>query len=259
MRLLNRIKKKISTTLYKKTLKPNKDAIWVFGIQKSGTSAIAGLLSERTGLSVTLDTTLLWNPYLKAINDGQLDFGEHIKKNPFDFSKQIIKEPAASLLIKHIKEHFYLEKYLFIYRNPYDVIRSILNRLDIPGDKTNVNMHDVNINWRYIFKDGTDYIEKLANLWLEVYSQESYIFNSRCVLVSYDVFNKSKINFIDELCDNLNLPKKNNINEILNKNFQPRGNANVDLKVFFGTKNFQTIARICDSQMIVFEQHFNNK
>jgi Sulfotransferase domain len=259
MRLLKRIKRrifKIGSVLLKKKKKPNKNAIWVFGMQKSGTTAIAGLLSYRSGLSVTLDTEMLWNPYFKDILEGRLDFIKHINANPDDFSNQIIKEPSASQLINFIEDYFNLEKYIFIYRDPHDVIRSILNRLDIPGDKINIDIDSVDVNWRYIFGDGTNYIEKLANLWLKVYSQDDYIYNSNALFVNYDIFKKDKIKFIDNLCSELQLPKKNDISDIINKDFQPRGNSNVDLKLFFGEHNFQVILSICDEKKRSLEQCF---
>ncbi|WP_417238832.1 sulfotransferase domain-containing protein [Bizionia sp.] len=259
MLLLQHLKRKLKKRwdrLNKKPIIPNKDALWIFGVQKSGTTAIAALLSKRSGLSVTLDTKMLWNPYLENIREGKLNLLQHINANPYDFSKKIIKEPAASFLIKHLKEYFYLEKYIFIYRNPYDVIRSILNRLNIEGDKVNIDINSVNPNWRYIFGDGTNYILKLSKHWLEVYSQDEYIYNDKCLFVSYDLFNEDKLKFIDELCEGLQLPKKNSILNILDEDFQPRGNTNVDLRVFFGEDNFQIINKICYHKMIELEQNF---
>ena len=48
------IRTKIRTAYRHFISKPNKDALFIFGFQKSGTSAIAGLLAEKTGKSVSV-------------------------------------------------------------------------------------------------------------------------------------------------------------------------------------------------------------
>src|SRR5690554_887217 len=97
-----------------KLAKPNMDALWIFGMQKAGTSAIAGLLAHRAGKTVTIDSPYLWNPYLNQIKNGQLSLREHIRKYPFDFSKEIIKEPNATFLLDEIQENFTLAHYIYI-------------------------------------------------------------------------------------------------------------------------------------------------
>jgi Sulfotransferase family len=232
-----------------KRIKPNKDAIWVFGMQKAGTTAIAALLAHRANKKVSLDTPLLWQPYLRQIKNHEIDFSKHVKKNPYWFSKDILKEPTASLLIKEIEKVFYLKKYVFIIRNPFDLIRSILDRLNLPGNKINVDEEDIDKNWRYLLNNGENYIEKLAEEYVEVYSQLEYIENNQCVLVKYEDFVKDKIYFINQLCDDLYLQKRQSIDDLKDKNFQPKGEKVDDYLSFFGNVNYKIINDIC-SQII---------
>lgn len=227
----------------RKKIKPNKNALWIFGVQKSGTSAIAALLARRTGKSVTIDTPLLWDPYYSEIRKGQLCFTNHISNNPFDFSKDIIKEPAASVLIDKVDSYFNLKQFIFIYRNPYDVIRSILNRLDLPGDMENIDLNLIDENWQVHFDKEVNYIDSLINLWIEVYSQNSYIESDRCIFVKYEDFKLDKQNFIDSLVDTLGFNKINDIKDILDHSFQPKGNSEVNLIHFFGINNYKLIER----------------
>ena len=225
--------------------KPNKDVIWVFGMQKSGTSAIAGLLAHRSGKTVTIDTPELWTPHLEKLKSGQLSLKNHIYKNPYDFSKDIIKEPNATFLFDELKGIFKLKKYVVIIRNPFDTIRSILNRLGLPGDQSSININDVNPNWRGIFNNnGNNYISDLCELWNEAYSNEDMINSKSCILVKYEDFVEDKTSFIDDLCRKLNLPLKYNIELIQDKNFQPKGDKNVDLANFFGY-NYNIIKDNC--------------
>lgn len=244
MRLFYRIKNKLTRmhSNYKQlNAKPNRNAIWIFGVQKSGTSAIAGLLAKRSNKSVTLDTPTLWDPFYSQMLNAELDIITHIKSNPYPFSKTIIKEPVASLFVSELDTYFNMDKYVFIYRNPHDVIRSILNRLHLPGDRKDIDLNEINENWRVHFKDGTNYIKSLTELWIKVYSQEEAIDDQRCIFVKYEDFLKDKIEFIDDLCEKLNLSPKNNITEILDYNFQPRGRSNTNLNEFFGEDNYNYI------------------
>lgn len=244
---LYKIKKKLQGIwefFQRKTAKPNKKAVWIFGMQKAGTSAIAGLLAYRAGKTVTIDTPFLWQPYLNQIKEGKLDFKKHIHKNALPFSKDIIKEPAASLLIENVENYFELDNYIFIVRNPFDLIRSILNRLNLSGSEHSLNIKTVHKNWRYMFEDGENYVQKLAEIYRDIYSQEKYINNANCILVKYEDFNRDKDIFINQLCDQLDFPKINSIEHLKNKSFQPKGNPVKDYQAFYGDKNYNIIYNI---------------
>ncbi|TXB62990.1 sulfotransferase, partial [Phaeodactylibacter luteus] len=222
---------------------PNPEALWVFGMQKSGTSVISALLAAKTGKSLQLDTKYLWEPFSKMVKNGELSVEELANKYSYDFSKEIIKEPSATFFIKHIDSFFELNQYVFIVRNPYDTIRSILNRLDLAGDQQKIEVEDVVPSWRYLYREmqGRDYIAVMARRWVQANYQPRWIESDRCVLVKYEDFNKEKEPFIEDLADVLGMPKKKDISHLLDKDFQPRGNSNVDLKVFFGKRNYDII------------------
>ena len=133
--------------------KPNKNALFIFGFQKSGTSVIAGLLAEMTGKSVTIDTPYFWYPYDHQIISGTLKIKDHVEKYSHPFSKQIIKEQTTIFFISKLQEYFILDSYCFIIRNPFDNIRSILNRLNLLGNKEDIDIRLVIKSWQYIFKE----------------------------------------------------------------------------------------------------------
>lgn len=251
---LDRLKEIISNNIIIPVLNrvktPNQDAIWIFGLQKSGTTAIANLLAHMSGSTVSIDPRCLWSPYGQELASGTLPMKEHAMRFSLPFSRDIIKEPSTTLYIDRVESYFFLNKYVFIVRNPYSNIRSILNRLDLPGDKTNINMKDVHINWRGIFKQGgRNYIFDLADFWLRANSQDHYLFNDRCRLIKYEDFKNDKENFIVDLCMNLDLPVTNSIKDIKNIQFQPKGNRSVNLKKFFGDTNLKIIEDNCGRRM----------
>lgn len=244
--------KKIWEAYQHKIAKPNKDALWIFGMQKAGTSAIAGLLAHKANKSITIDTPLLWTPHIQKLQNGEINLKDQMSFNSFDFSKEIIKEPNATYLLDEVQENFNMAKYVFVIRNPFDNIRSILNRLDVEGNHRNIEISKIHPAWRGLFKNnGDDYIIDLAQIWLETYSKDKFINSMRCILVKYEDFKKDKNKTIDKICTHLNYETVNSIDELKNHNFQPKGNPNVDLKVFFGS-NYEIINDICGKQMRKF-------
>ncbi|SHJ16358.1 Sulfotransferase family protein [Mesonia phycicola] len=236
--------------------KPNKKAMWVFGMQKTGTTAIASLLATRSGKSCTLDTKYLWGDYYKDIINKKLCFNNHINKFSYPFSKDIIKEPSASLMINQIEKVFKLKKYIFITRHPLDTIRSILNRLNIPGNKKSINIESIHPDWQIHFSSGESYVRDLAILYVKVYSQENYIFSDNCVLVKYEDFVEDKLTFIDGLLDEFDFEKKNDITNILDKNFQPKGQVVKDYVSYFGEENYNEIKAITEQVAQKFNYNF---
>ena len=244
----------IRSYLRNRISKPNRDAIFIFGLQKSGTSAIARLLAEKTGKSVTIDTKYLWQPHYARLISGKIKIKNHVNKYSYPFSKEIIKEPNSTFLIHQIKDFFYLNRYVFIVRNPLDNIRSILNRLNIPGDLENIDLERVNDNWKHLFlsSNGKDYINVLANLWVKANGQTEIINSKNCILVRYEDFIKDKENFIEKLVFKVGLESVNNISEFVDLQYQPKGNSNVNLKTFYGNKNYNKIIQKCSPIMRLF-------
>lgn len=231
--------------------KPNRDAIWIFGFQKSGTSAIAGLLAHMTEKTVTIDTRYLWMPFGMAIHSGKIDLARHVKKYSLPFSRDIIKEPAATYLIDKIGGYFKLEKYVFIVRNPFDNIRSILNRLEIPGNLETIDLKKVNRNWHWMFREGKgeDYIRDLATRWLEANDQDIHMRSKRCLLIKYEDFRKNKSGSIESLATQLGLPVKRSIEEVKDHQFQPKGKPVESLTDFYGKRNLEIIREVCGARM----------
>lgn len=232
---------------YNRISVPNRDALFIFGLQKSGTSVIAGLLAGKTGKTVTIDTKYFWEPYQSMLIKGELQMKDLVQKYSYPFSKQIIKEPASTFFIDKVQEYFYLSKYVFIIRNPFQNIRSILNRLNLPGDRGTIDLEHVNPNWRYLFieENGHNYIKALAKRWVLANGQLERIEHNACILVKYEDFNINKESFINELAEQLGFERKNSIANLVNKDFQPKGNPETDPKKFFGHRNYSLIYETC--------------
>lgn len=235
----------------------NENPIFVLGNQKSGTTAIAALVAKLGNLSVTLDISSLYEPTQTKIHKGELNFHEFVKENISYFSKDLIKEPSLTFLYGDIVKEFPNAKFLFIVRDPRDNIRSILNRLSLKGNHKYILKKDferISPEWKLII-DGTwmglkgnTYIEHLALRWNRAVA--TYLQNKESmVLVRYEDFNANKVQVIRKAARDLNVSYINEIENDIDKQYQPKGDGDVDWLDFYGIQNLQIIENICYKYM----------
>lgn len=229
----------------------------VLGNQKTGSTAIAALLSQASGKSVTLDVVrsipdVTWQLGIKY--DVQY-FRDYAWKYRQDFYSEIIKEPSFTFFYAELSEIFPNAKFVFIQRNPFQNIRSILDRLKIPGNLDSINFDEhEELNkgpiWRLVLDshwlgfECNNYIEGLAYRWnlaAQIYLDNADKFN----LVRYEDFLVDKKGTVDELCKSFGLPVVENVGNSVDKQHQSKGQSNVDLKAFFGERNYSIIESIC--------------
>ncbi len=237
--------------------KLNKDAIFIFGNQKSGTTAIAALLAQLSGKSVTLDILTLNADEQDELFQGKLDFERFAKKHKYEFSKEIIKEATLTFLFDDLSKIFNLQQCVFIIRDPRHNIRSILNRLNLRGDLAELKefknlppLWQRIVDNRWLGVPHEHYIDSLAGRWnlaADIYFQNKNSF----ILLRYEDFLKDKIASIRELAQYLKLPRQNDISHFIDFNFQPPGNKGVTMANFFGD-NLERIERACYDNMKKF-------
>ena len=235
--------------------------IFLIGNQKSGTTAIARLLSHATGKSLTCDLqSTIRRPTLQLeLQYHLIRFEEFLDLYKDDFSSDIIKEPFLSFYLPQVLANFPHSHIVFILRNPYQSIRSILDRLKIPGNLSSLDLFDwPELNktpvWRLALQSSmygipaSNYIEAMAHRWnflVELYKQNM----KRCIFIKYEDFCTNKIETVERLALKLKLVPKYNITEFKDKQFQPKGNPNVNLHDFFGAENFNIIDSICEKNI----------
>lgn len=236
----------------------NLKPILVLGNQKSGTSAIAALLGEITGLSVTIDLIKeVYLPTYHRVLQGKLGFSEFVQMHKLDFSRDIVKEPNFTLLYQELVEYFPESKFVFVLRDPRDNIRSILNRLKIPGNLDTLTpkyKKELSLAWQLILDNkglelkGENYIEMLAERWN--FTSDVYLQNqNQMLLIRYEEFLNDKQREIAKLAQNLGLEPVNDITKKMNLQFQPGGDRNVKWTKFFGDRNLTRIEQICSERM----------
>lgn len=240
----------------RKFSKVNPNPLLVFGNQKSGTSAVTALLGEATGLSYTVDMFCLYGDLEERLLKKETSLDELLDRARFYFSREIIKEPGLTFFYNDLYGYFPNSPQVFVLRNPYDNIRSILNRANLPGnleDLKDTHWHYIREKlpyWQVVF-DGTladhkgnTYIETLALRCRRVF--EIYLNSKTNVIpIRYESFKENKVEIIHKLASDLNLPIKHNIEQIKDTQFQPKGNLSIDTETFFGGRNMERIRKIC--------------
>ncbi|MCA9244171.1 MAG: sulfotransferase [Phycisphaerales bacterium] len=240
--------------------RPHAAPVFILGAQKSGTSAIAALLGKATGLATTLDLHReLRRPTFQGIPSGDLSFERFIGLNRVDFSRPIIKEPNLTLFFDELRQRFPAARFAFVVRDPRDHIRSLLNRLKIPGDLPNLDLRgysEVTPAWELVLDSawagiaGEHYIDRLAYRWrrmAETYLTHVNLF-SPC---RYEDFRADKVGAIHRLAAELGLDATHDIRGDVDRPFERVGDHVVTPEAFFGS-NLERIVTICRDGMAAF-------
>lgn len=236
----------------------NSEPIFILGNPKSGTTAIAQLFSLASSKSLTSDfqRAIPRHTLHLELNYNLISFPQFIKKYTYEFSKEIIKSPMLTFFTDELLTHFPNAKFVFIVRDPYQNIRSILNRLNLPGNLETLDFFEwdelnttpawkLHMQSRMLGHNAKNYIEAMAFRWN--YAVDKYIENKdRFILVKYEDFVKDKENYIYQLCDKMDIKVKNNISSKINVQFQPKGESHANIPAFFGEQNLNLINKLTE-------------
>ncbi|MBI2471301.1 MAG: sulfotransferase [Planctomycetes bacterium] len=259
---IKKYKKRLICYLKSRFAVVNENPIIVLGNQKSGTSAIAHLLADFGGLSKTIDIPPLWVPVVFDVMHGQIDFQDMVRRHRFYFSTDIIKEPNMTFFAGQVLKAFPKARYVFIVRDPRDNIRSLLNRMKIPGNIDEINeqaFSSVSLNRFRMTLDASlwggdkteNYIGALSHKWNK--AVDNYLlYRDRMILAKYEDFLIDKYGFIAKLAKQLHIPEKANIRDRLDVQYQPRGDRSISWEDFFCIENLTRIEHICSSRMKEF-------
>ena len=239
---------------------PNPAPVFVFGNQKSGTSAIAALLAKACGLSYDIDLGGLRVAEYERIHANPEVLDDVLREcAAIEFSKALVKEPNLTFLSKELRALYPRSERIFIVRDPRDNLRSICNRLKIPGDLPRIATTDypeISPMWeaillnRWVKDDRTDlnYIGRSAERWR---TAARYALEARAV-IRYEDFRKDKRASIERLADTVGLPVRADITPYVDVNYQPKGQRVDDYRTFFGKENLRLINEICGEEMEAF-------
>ncbi len=247
-----------------RSMPKTEDIVIVSGMPKSGTTAIAKLLAAAAGRQVCSDP--FYQLDQEKINFRDDLFSNHItleslwrsNRNIF-FSGSIIKDPNFPFFIPEIREFLPQAQFVSIVRDPRDNIRSVLNRLELLGRPLGVDLNLANISptWRGVLNGnnpdipGRDYVEVLAWRWR--ISAEAFLrYRDACVEIRYENFNVNKIDSITELAGRLGYAELCKFDHLVDVQYQPRGDSDVQWSSFFGEEYLHIIESVTDPVMREF-------
>lgn len=260
-RSVSNMRHRIQELWRRQTACVNPNPVLVFGNQKAGTSAITALLGEATDLSYTIDIFCLYQGLEERLFSGEGGFEEVLEKGRYYFSKDIVKDPSFTFFYSTLADRFPTAKKVFVLRDPRQNIRSILNRLNLPGNLDELSQNDwdnVVQNfpaWHSILEGssaghkGRNYIETLAlrsQKIFQIYCRHQ----TEVVPIFYEAFNQDKVAAIQHLAAQLDLSVVRSIDRLKDVQFQPKGNRSVTIEAFFGAKNLKLIEDICGQEMV---------
>lgn len=234
--------------------------VFVFGNHKSGTTAIAKLLAASSGLSSTIDFPRSIRRDGYALVKGAMTFDDIANRHPKLFCRELVKIPALSFVAQDVLQRFPDSKAVWVVRDPRDNIRSILNRRKIPGDQKTIPGWN---NWWMKLQNkpsmdadiwgGSEhgYIGVLAQRWNRAIQILNEV-ESDLHIVRYEDFVQSKQQTIEDLAEQLELTCKHQIDALLDVQFQPAGNRDIDWAKFFGSENLTVVETICAAGMRQF-------
>ena len=244
----------LKTFYQMKTAKVHPAPILILGHAKSGTTAIASLLSKVTGEPVTIDPMFRIDPeghLQKQLLSQEIKFDELVQAHKLYFSTPINKDPKLTFFYDELCECFPLAKFIFVIRDPRDNIRSFLNRRGIPGNLDKLPEDKKKWIGNLPPIPGKNYIEKLANRWnlaADTYLNHPETF----ILIRYEDFVLDKIGTTHNLAKKVGLIPSHDISEYVNLQYQPSGDRKVNWSEFFETENLNQIETICREKMNCF-------
>ena len=257
MSLLERLRKRLSTYPAASGTEP---AVFFFGHQKSGTTAIAALFAELVGEPYHHDLfyTHGWLDNHEVFT-GSLGAAELAARAPKAFSRGVTKDPDFTFAMPQIVEAHPTSPAIFIIREPKAMIASILGRLSIPGNAEAIGGHLDGLKpvertlWGNILdceRQGLppgNHIAALSHRWhiaAELYAR----CEGRCLLLRYEDFRSDKKGSLEALATSIGREMRNDISHRVDKKFQPRSKRPDSFLDFFGDQNFEIISSICDSR-----------
>ncbi|WP_199245425.1 sulfotransferase [[Phormidium] sp. ETS-05] len=266
LRPLQKAAAQLKTSYLMKFSRIHPAPVIILGNPKSGTSAIAALVARAAGKTVIIDMFhLIKEPdFREQLYGGEMPLRDLMERYKFYFSTEIIKETHLTFFYDQLAEYFPQAKFAIVVRDPRANIRSILNRLKIPGNLEVLpesyldNYNSVEVKgWRLQLEGklpdvpGDNYIERMAHRWniaADVYLQHP----DRVVLMRYEDFMQDKVGAIGNLTRQLGWEPLNDISDKVDVQYQPRGDRSIAWREFFGSENLRRIETICGDRMQKF-------
>jgi hypothetical protein len=252
------VRRRLRAVVDRLTVTVHPRPVILLGTEKSGTSAITHLLADRCSLTKTVDIPELWPPFVVDVMRGAVPFADVVRRTPRPFAAAIIKENTLVYFFDQVAARFPDARFAFIARDPRDTVRSVLNRLSVPGNLEDFDplAWSIPVSWQAVLEPvhwglpgSSHYIDVLAERW-KIAAQVYLDHRQRMALVRYEDFVADKQGTVDELARRLGLTPAAPISSGLDVQYQPRGRDRATpWPTFFGAANLRRIEERCGPVM----------
>jgi hypothetical protein len=226
-------------------VKARPDPIWIFGIQKAGTTVFAKTLAAATGQTSLMDTPLLWNTWRPPLS--ATDLGRIMRRNPITFSPQILKEPTATFYPGACLAQTTRKRHVLLLRQPANNIRSMLDRMGLNGQGkapsgTLPRIHPTYAAYRKEL--GLAYPLAMAHRW--AIAHENAVWDDPNIgIFTYEGFLADPDRTLKAAANHVGLAITSNFQSTLNQQHQPAGKNRQQLpEDFFKPEMLQKIQSI---------------
>jgi hypothetical protein len=229
----------------------------VLGHQKGGTTAIAKLLGRMCQMPVSVDPFYeVDRGRAKAVESvfrGEVQLSAVARRHPTLFWQPIVKDADFTFLWTQVAGLYPEARFVYVARHPVDTIRSVLNRLGLPGDPSPgvlPPMRNPTRHWELILAGslprvpGDDYVEKLAHRW-QLAADTYATHRNRMLLVRYEDFLRDKVSELTQVAGSLGLVAERDVFAEVDVPYQPPGNDKTSPLGFFGSRRIDRIVGIC--------------
>jgi hypothetical protein len=236
-------------------LGPRHDPIIVLGNQKSGTTAIAALLARHLGGRATLDMPALLDELPEPAS-----WRDFVRRYGWYFRHPVVKEPWLTFAYADLRALFPAGRFLLVVRDPRDNLRSILDRLGLPGDQTAnpAALNQAPRGWRELFPrsitgEAVHYIEELGERWNQGARLAWEPDPPLETWVRYEDFVADKAGTIARLAQAVGEPGVEDIATAVDRDYQPAGQSRgMPWRAFFGADNLARLEHVCREGMTRF-------
>jgi hypothetical protein len=235
--------------------------VLVLGNQKTGSTAIAELLAQLGGLRATTDLHPLQATSSPLPSDATA-VAALLQRLRYYFRADLIKENELTLITSPLLSVLPRARPVFVVRHPAHNIRSILDRVGLPGTPRPLDALSLapgDEGWRPILTgsdlgvEAKDTITALAKRWARttaIYQRH----RERLRLVRYEDFMTDKSGCIQALAEDLGVPARHDIDALVDVSFQPRGaHRDVPVNEFFSSAALARIHEHCADGMSALE------
>ena len=231
------------------------EPILVLGNQKTGSTAIARLLAHYAQLSMAVDVPPAWKKEPQLVT-GTQSVPSFIQEARYYFRRALVKENVLTLVTRDLLKALPRARVVFVVRHPAHNIRSILDRLGLPGRPLPFDAFGVAspvwkrvVDSRWLGLRAQNNIASLAERWnhvTSIYLQH----RNQLHLIRYEDFTADKTGAICRLAGHLALPERQEIHPLADVSFQPPGaHRAVQLNQFFTEEALQLINNRCAAGM----------